>query len=114
MTTEQMPERITIHLHTNRGLFDDMLAVSDLEPGVLLPPDVIESEYVRADLAAGDAVEPLAEGQWRWALHLCGRWDVGRVDNRDGLCLLIDGADWYPEELVEIGPVIHPPANNAN
>ena len=110
-----MPEVITVHRVNNGENFPDNMHVTDLKPGVLLDDGIEECEYIRADLVQGDAKEPLEEGQWRWALHQCGRWDVGRVDTEHGideLCLIIDGSAWYPEEMAKIGPVIRPPEDS--
>lgn len=75
-------------------------------------------EYVRADLAAGDASEPLEVGQYRWALKPGIGWFVVVIHKWHGDFF------WYPsgndytiyavDELSEIGPVIRPPSNTAN
>lgn len=70
-------------------------------------------EYIRADLVTGDANEPLANGQNRWAVKSGIGWFVIVIHELPG------GFFWYPSgndytiydvnELSEIGPVIHPP-----
>ena len=103
-----MPERIWAMEQDGIRDFDNMSGWK--ENGIV--SDFEGAEYIRADLVQGDANEPLEEGQWRWALHQCGRWDVGRVDTEygiDELCIIIDGSAWYPDELAKIGPVIRPP-----
>ena len=81
------------------------------------------AKYVRSDLAASDASEPLVHGQFRWAMKKIDPWNVGwfvvviRDPHPDSM---LPGMVWHPtdsdyttyslDELSKIGPVIHPPA----
>ena len=72
-------------------------------------------EYIRADLAQGDASEPLADGQMRWVKSSQGgKWIVGAITNygegNDFFCNSdrFDG-DMPIEDYFKIGPVIRPP-----
>lgn len=81
-------------------------------------------EYVRADLAAGDANEPLADGQYRWIKEdrnsswepaLVEWFGIGEVG--DFSFVLVGEDESIKLEAIDafkIGPVIRPPADTAN
>ena len=117
MTDKTMPERIW----ACRDKVVDIWGGTVEEGWHTEPQFDGEAEYVRTDLAAGDANEPLVDGQWRWVsvMFSSEKWQVAQVFNIGG-CNSDDfvfnvGRLAYRRNLVsEIGPAIHPPANNAN
>lgn len=104
MIDNTMPERI----YTQRGSAMDVL-------GNNLPYLNEEVEYVRADLVAGNAKEPLEAGQYRWCrVNEDGKWEPVAILKSpfcDHLVYYITGDEMedYVEDCYEMGPVIRPP-----
>lgn len=121
MADKTMPERITVHRINNGETFPGNVCVTELKPGALLPDNIDECEYVRADIAAGDASEPLEAGQYRW-LNIYGKWSaclITEVTRGEGnFIFLIPGYEsGFPRSdrmVSKVGPVIRPPADTAN
>ena len=121
MADKTMPERITVHQINNSKTFPDNARIAETGAGLLLPNNIEECEYVRADIAQGDSDEQLAAGQYRW-LNIYGKWSaclITEVTRGEGnFIFLIPGYECgfsRSDRLVnKIGPVINPPANNAN
>ena len=114
MTDKAMPERINVHMITDSGTFPDNMRVTECSTGAMLPSNLIEAEYIRADLVQGDANEPLADGQFRWAKRYKIKciWVMTRVViDVDGTPFLIshDGLSRKASGYAIIGPVIRPP-----
>lgn len=81
-------------------------------------------KYVRADIAAGDSDEPLADGQVRWVRAFWCGWSVVTVKKSDIKSSCRGEDDWIFERLEcgsafsmsgddfhKLGPVIRPPKN---
>ena len=112
MANKTMPERIWAWEQDGFRDFDNMTGWK--ENGIV--SDFEGAEYVRADLAAGNASEPLADGQYRW-VHVEGAWHVAFVWKKllsDGFAFELGRFDYWEEDIKKIGPVVHPPADTAN
>ena len=127
MADKTMPERITVHKICSSGAFPDNVRITETALGILLPSDIAEAEYVRADLAAGDASEPLELYQCRWikigkSLRDGKReWLIARVDfdeddyGNEVLCFYdIWGNEYRKRDIDVVGSVIRPPADTTN
>lgn len=114
MTSKSMPERIWAY--EDDGFTDFISMKGWKENGISSPFE--GDEYIRADLvpAQGSADEPLADGQYRW-VHVEGEWHVAFVWKKimsDGFAFELGKFDYWEEDIKKIGPVVRPPANNAN
>ena len=111
MITKKMPERIWLVPSD----YSDEIVWTGQEVEDHEDPEV--TEYILADIAAGDTNQPLKVGQLRWIKHE-DNWHVsviasspfsGRMRARLDFKIPIDVSD-----IEEIGPVIRPPADTAN
>lgn len=88
-------------------------------PGRFVAPTGVQ-RYIRADLVAGDANEPLASGQYRWIKQGSDdEWEpafvsaFGPCDDPDFEFTIIgedDSISVEREDVAKIGPVIRPPS----
>lgn len=117
MTNKTMPERITVRHNLRTG----GLSIAEEKIGILLPEDILEAEYVQADLATGDANEPLQDGQYRWIMvrdsdfwqpALANHFDttvVGGPEGYEFYLIAEDDCQVDYEDVLKFGPVIRPP-----
>lgn len=64
MTDKKMPDQITVWQYAER-VFPDDLQITEAGPGMLIPQDMKESEYIRADLVSGLIDVPVIKsGSW--------------------------------------------------
>lgn len=110
MTDKTMPERIW----ACRDKVVDIRGGTVEEGWHTEPQFDGEAEYVRADLARGDANEPLVGGQMRWVMH-DKTWSMGVV-GRSVFSGKINIRIYHPvsvfvniDDIENIGPVIRPP-----
>lgn len=109
MTDKTMPDRIWLQ---DEGDWEDTTWCMDrINDG--------DVEYIRADLisAPGSANEPLADGQYQWAmLENEGTWIPIRVEEHDGRFYFWDhdGSSLISGGYSYIGPVLQSPPDQSN
>lgn len=119
MTNNKIPERINVHIINNGETFPDNVRITEAAPGILLPDDIDEYEYVRADLVpalTGSSSEEWAEGEFRWVKIESedNPWELAKAYYdpfiSPDMQVSVDDSLFDMSKVVVFGPVIRKPS----